>query len=123
MEKFGDIIKKKRLEKNMSLRQLADKIFKEDGKTISRPYLYDIENNVRIPSPHIIVQLAKELGYNQEDLLSLANRMAPDTEKYVIDNPVIGRLLREAKDANVDWSKVEPKLKRLFKGKDEDNKR
>lgn len=123
MEKFGDLIKKKRLEKNLSLRQLADKILKEDGGKISRPYLYDIENNVRIPSPHIIVQLAKELGYSPEDLLALANRMAPDTERYVIDNPVIGRLLREAKDANVDWSKMESKLKRLFKGKDEDNKR
>jgi len=107
-DKFSDIVRELRLAKNLSLRQLAAKIInKKEGKPISPSYLYDIENSNRIPSADIIMQIANELGYDEDKLLNLAQKISPDAEKLLKEDPAVGELLRKAKESGFrDWEKL-----------------
>ena len=49
-EQLGDVINRIRRERRLTLRQLVEKVRKEDGQSISPQYLNDIELNRRIPS-------------------------------------------------------------------------
>jgi len=121
-ESFGEELKRLRLEKDLSLRQLADKIIKEDGNPISRSYLNDIENNNRIPSAEIVEKLAKALDYDPEKLLSLAQKISPDAEKILKEEPAWGVLLRKAKEAGfTDLKAVEKMIEEKAKKDHEKN--
>lgn len=101
---FAEALKCLRLEKNYSLRQLAAKVRKEDGSSISPSYLHDIENNNRIPSANIVVQIAKELAYDADKLLALAEKISPEAEKLLKEQPAAGELLRKARETGfTDW--------------------
>ena len=59
---FGQLILDARRRKNLSLKQCASLIIKEDGDNISFQYLSEIENSRRYPpSEFIMKQLAKVL--------------------------------------------------------------
>lgn len=74
---FGEIIAKGRKERGLSQKQLASLIKKEDGQSISAPYLNDIEHDRRSPSSdHIIEQFAAALQI-ESDLLYFAIRRIP----------------------------------------------
>jgi transcriptional regulator with XRE-family HTH domain len=105
---LGDEIRRLRLENNLSLKQLADKIIKDDGKAISRAYLNDIEKHHRIPSPDIIEKIANALDYSADKLLLLANKISLEAEKVLLEQPGIGGLLRKAKEVGFDdWKEIE----------------
>ncbi len=107
---LGDEVRRLRLEKNLSLKQLSDKIVKDDGKNISRAYLNDIEKHHRIPSSDIIEKIAKALDYSADQLLLLANKISLDAEKVLLERPAIGGLLRKAKEMgfdDYDWKEIE----------------
>jgi len=55
---FGKIILEARKKKGYTLRACAALILKEDRSPISFPYLNDVENGRRLPSEHIIKQIA-----------------------------------------------------------------
>ncbi|MDQ6857483.1 MAG: helix-turn-helix domain-containing protein [Chloroflexota bacterium] len=84
MPTFGSEIRKARIEKGLSLREVASKVDKdpEPGRAdehISLQYLNDIEHNRRNPpSPHVTAQLAKLLGLSSDYLLYLSGELPKD---------------------------------------------
>lgn len=121
-ESFGEELKRLRLDKDLSLRQLASKIIKEDGKPISPSYLNDIEKNNRIPSAVIVEKLARALEYDSDKLLALAQKIPPDAEKILKEDPAWGVLLRKAKEAGfTDLKAVERMIEEKAKKDHEEN--
>ena len=63
---FGQSISEARKRKNLSQRQLAARVTKEDGQPISPQYLNDFERDRRVPSSdRMIEQLAEVLGISK----------------------------------------------------------
>lgn len=90
---FGEIISKARKEKGLNQKQLAMLIKKEDGQSISAPYLNDIEHDRRNPSSdHIIEQFAAALELEPETLYFAARRIPP----YIYGTPANEKVMAEA---------------------------
>jgi transcriptional regulator with XRE-family HTH domain len=76
---FGHAISSARKKLEMSQKELAGKIRKEDGEAITPQYLNDIERDRRSPSSdHIVKQFAKVLGISADVLYWLAGRVPSD---------------------------------------------
>jgi transcriptional regulator with XRE-family HTH domain len=83
---FGAQIAEARKALEMSQKDLAAKIFKEDGEPISPQYLNDIEHDRRNPpSEDMIYQFAKQLKLDAEILFYLAGKLPGDMQ-----NPSVG---------------------------------
>lgn len=94
---FGQAIAQARKEKQMSQKQLAASILKDDGSPISPQYLNDIERDRRNPTgSRLIEQFAKALNLPEEYLFYLANAIPP---KYRMDAPENPTRVREAFEA------------------------
>ena len=79
---FGCAISNARKEKGWSLKDLASRIRREDGQTISPQYLNDIEHDRRRPSSdHIVMQFAGALKVNPDWLYYLAGRFPEDLRR------------------------------------------
>src|SRR5262245_44591405 len=73
---FGGYIAKTRKELGLSQKQLADMIGREEGGSISAPYLNDIEHGRRSPSSdYMIQQFAGALKVSANYLSYLAGRV------------------------------------------------
>lgn len=70
---FAKVVSDARKKKEMNQKQLAERVKREDGESISPQYLNDIEHNRRTPSPEIIKQLADVLEVDEDYLRYLAN--------------------------------------------------
>ena len=83
---FGKVIADARKARGMGLRELAEKIKKDDGEPISLQYLNDIEHGRRNPPTEMMIrQLAKALGIPEqgEYLLILANSVPEQDQKLI----------------------------------------
>jgi transcriptional regulator with XRE-family HTH domain len=79
LKTFGQIIAEARKALGISQKDLAAKIRKEDGETISPQYLNDIEHDRRNPpSEFIIEQFAKHLKLSREHLIAAAGLWPTD---------------------------------------------
>lgn len=116
-KKFGEEIKQLRLEKNFGVREFAKMIKKEDGTPISPSYIIDIEKNNRVPSADIIERMAEVLDCDADKLFSLAQKIPPENEKYLKENPALGVLLRKAREADLKWEKLEEIIESEIKKK------
>jgi transcriptional regulator with XRE-family HTH domain len=75
---FGQALVEARKKKQLSQKQLASMIMKDDGSPISPQYLNDIERDRRNPpGENIINQFAKILELPEEYLYFLANEIPP----------------------------------------------
>ncbi len=84
MTTFGKAISDERKSLRLSLRELAERVKKEDGASISPQYLNDIEHGRRNPPPaYIIRQLAEELGFEFDYLLVLSNELPAEDQELV----------------------------------------
>jgi len=84
---FGQIIGEARKKAELSQKQLAERIKKEDGEAISPQYLNDIERDRRNPpSEYLISQFAKELKLSKNYLLAAAGSLPSDLKKLVEDS-------------------------------------
>ncbi|WP_035349232.1 helix-turn-helix domain-containing protein [Heyndrickxia ginsengihumi] len=73
---IGDIIKKKREEKNWTLRELSD------VSGISMSYISMLERGLKkFPSVKVIKKLAKSLDFSQEQLLEIIGYMENNDEE------------------------------------------
>ena len=80
---FGQIIADARKKAGFSQKDLATKIQKEDGESISAQYLNDIEHDRRnAPSEHLLGQLAKLLDLPAEFLYFRAGQWPEDLREY-----------------------------------------
>lgn len=107
MKNFGQTIKEKRQSLKLSLRQICQQVLNDDGDPISVSYLNDIEQSRRnAPSGAIIVQLAKVLTIDKDELLRIADKVDPELEQY-LKNPKHVELFRKIINRN-DQKKKKP---------------
>ena len=73
---FGQVVSEARKEMGMSQRELALKVLKEDGSSISPQYLNDIERDRRNPpGEHLLEQFARELHLDIDYLYFLSGKL------------------------------------------------
>jgi transcriptional regulator with XRE-family HTH domain len=85
---FGQAIAAARKAKQLSQKQLASLVIKEDGTPISPQYLNDIERDRRNPpGDYLISQFAKILEVPEEYFFFLAHQIPPKYRQDAPDNP------------------------------------
>ena len=73
MENLGKIIKEQRIRVPLTLRELADM------SGTSSSHLGRIERGERFPSAHVLRKVAKPLGFDEDELFTLAGYLSPQT--------------------------------------------
>lgn len=123
METFGEYLKHKREERQMSLRELARRL------ELSAPFLSDVENNRRAPlTEERLATLADVLNLSKDDaaeMYDIVGRqkglLAPDLNPYVTKRPYVNAALRTARNLEAteeDWQRF---VDDLIKRKNGDN--
>jgi transcriptional regulator with XRE-family HTH domain len=112
---LGDVLKQARQHRRWTLRQLADQVSKEDGTPISPQYLFDIETHHRIPTPHVLSELARVLALEYDALLASAGAADVVLREYLAEHPqhtaAIIQLLRDAQRCQFeDWEWLRQQL-------------
>jgi transcriptional regulator with XRE-family HTH domain len=83
---FGQIIAEARKALGISQKDLAARIRKEDGRSISPQYLNDIEHDRRDPPGELLIdQFAKHLRLSKQHLVAAAGRWPSDLRQKVAD--------------------------------------
>lgn len=83
---FGQIIAEARKKLGLSQKELAERIKKEDGESISPQYLNDIERDRRNPpSEFLITQFARELKLSKDYLLLAAGTVSTELKERLSD--------------------------------------
>jgi transcriptional regulator with XRE-family HTH domain len=78
---FGKVLAEARKKADLSQKELAGKIKKEDGQPISAQYLNDIEHDRRNPpSGHMLEQFARELDTPVEYFYYWAGELPADLQ-------------------------------------------
>lgn len=114
---FGEFINRKRLEKEITMRAMADEL------NISAPFLSDVEKGKRNPFDlDRLNQIAEILFLNEEDralMYELAGKdrktIAPDLPEYIMGRDYVSAALRTAKDlgaGEAEWLAFVEDLKR-----------
>lgn len=114
---FGEFISQKRLEKEITLRSLADQLH------VSAPFLSDVEKGRRNPFDlDRMNQLADILFLNNDEkvlMYELAgkdrNTIAPDLPEYIMERDYVSAALRTARDlgaGEAEWLAFVEDLKR-----------
>lgn len=81
---FGRAVSSARKVKQLSQKELAALIHKEDGEAITPQYLNDIEHDRRSPSSdHLVKQFAKVLGIEPNVLYSTVGMLPEEHRKLV----------------------------------------
>ena len=96
---LGKILKQQRINTPLTLQELAT----ESG--VSSSHLGRIERGERFPSARILRKIAKPLGFNEDELFTLAGFLSPQTSAVAEENitrynsrqldPYVARLLAE----------------------------
>ena len=113
---FGDFLQKKRMEKRITLRKMAELL------GITPPYLTDIEKDRRNPpEKEKLERISQILTLSDEDktlMYDLAgkkrNSVAPDLPDYIMEHDYVSAALRTARDLDAseeDWLKFVEELK------------
>jgi len=114
---FGDFISKKRVERKITLRKMADML------GVSAPFLTDVEKDRRNPfDMEKLNALAGLLGLTQDEtdtMLDLAgkkrNAVAPDLPEYIMERDYVSAALRTARDLDAgeeEWNKFVEELRK-----------
>ena len=97
---FGDRIRELRKAKNLTLRDVADKV------KVNFTYISKIENGKLdfgdYPSGELIHKLAKVLRTDADELLLLAEKIPDDIKKRVIERPDAFRKIAKLDDETLD---------------------
>ena len=120
---FGEYLKHKRDEKQISLREVARTL------GVSAPFLSDVENNRRGPlTEERLADLAKVLNLNEKEKAEMYDivgkqkgLLAPDLNPYVTERPYVNAALRTARNLEAneeDWQRF---VDDLIKRKNGDN--
>ena len=97
---FGEFLQRKREEKQITLRKMADKL------GFSAPFLSDVEKGRRNPPEFSkLEQISEILGLTTEDeraMYDLAGKkresVAPDLPEYIMNRDYVAAALRTARD-------------------------
>ena len=114
---FGDFISRKRIEKKITIRKMADML------GVSAPFLTDVEKDRRNPFDieklnqlaHIL-ELTKE---EKDEMFNLAgkkrNAVAPDLPEYIMQRDYVSAALRTARDLDAgeeEWQRFVEELRK-----------
>lgn len=105
--RLGDLIRKLRQEKNITLRKMAEQV------GISAAHMSDIETNKRHPSEKYQNVIAQVLGVDEARLRRADSRIDPEIKRWAEEHPVVGVMLRQLKDAGNPEQVVQEWLKDL----------
>ena len=118
-ETFGEFLIAKRMEREMSARQLAIKL------DFSAVYICDIEKNRRPVPDEILEKLPLLLHLNEaetEEMYDLAARsrhtVSADLPEYIMEKDIVRAALRTAKKHNVTDKQWEDFIRRITKESD-----
>lgn len=89
MSSLGKKIKALRQEKDLSLRKLAARV------KITPPFLSDIENDKRMPSPDTLKSLAEQLSVSVTELEKYDGRITEEVKEWLNEKPLMGTLMRK----------------------------
>nr|WP_300841752.1 helix-turn-helix transcriptional regulator [uncultured Acetatifactor sp.] len=114
---FGEFISRKRVEKQITLRKMADML------GVSAPFLTDVEKDRRNPfDMEKLTQLARILNLSKEEnalMLDLAgkkrNAVAPDLPEYIMERDYVSAALRTARDLDAgeeEWNQFVEELRK-----------
>lgn len=114
---FGEFISRKRVEKKITLRKMADML------GVSAPFLTDVEKDRRNPfDMEKLTQLAQILNLSKEEnaqMLDLAgkkrNAVAPDLPEYIMERDYVSAALRTARDLDAgeeEWNRFVEELRK-----------
>jgi len=108
-EKFGELIRKLRKAKKLTLRELADIV------QVSYVNIAHIENGRSGASRKVIQKLAKALDYDVDILLAAADEIGEDVEKIIRKIPsAVPDFLRTAKNLTKDeWESLTDQIKKM----------
>ncbi len=81
---LGRIIKQQRISLSLTLQELAAK------SGVSASHLGRIERGERFPSAHILQRIAKPLGFEEDELFTLAGYLSPQTPMVAERTPTYG---------------------------------
>jgi transcriptional regulator with XRE-family HTH domain len=109
--RLGDAIHQARRVRKLTLRQVADQVTKDDGTPISPQYLNDIELHHRVPTPHVLRELARVLELDADTLLATAGAADVVVREYLASHPeqaeAVIQLFRAAKRRGFkDWERL-----------------
>ena len=91
---FGRAISQARKALGLSQKQLAQKIFREDGESISPQYLNDIEHGRRSPSSdRMVQQFAEVLGMDVDWLYYLAGKFPADLRERKLTQEEVAKAM------------------------------
>ena len=116
-EKFGELIRKLRKAKKLTLRELADIV------QVSYVNIAHIENGRSGASRKVIQKLAKALDYDVDILLAAADEIGEDVERIIRKIPsAVPDFLRTAKNLTKDeWQNLTDQIKEMNNKKDNKN--
>jgi transcriptional regulator with XRE-family HTH domain len=109
--RLGEVIHQARRSRKLTLRQLANQVTKDDGTPISPQYLNDIELHHRVPTPHVLRELARVLELEYDALLASAGAADVVVREYLGEHPqhteAVIQLFRTAQRRRfADWERL-----------------
>lgn len=112
MKKFGDIIRQRREEKEITLRAFA----KEVGVTAT--YISMMERGMNAPpGPDKIKRMAVILGLDADELLATAKKVDPEVASILRSDPGFPEVLRTAREQNVSADDLQKALNTFIKAR------
>ncbi len=116
LETFGSFIKNARVKKGIGQRELASKI------NVAPSYLSDIEKNKRsAPKKEFLKKISNILEIDLKLLFDLAgnskNKVAPDIEEYILENPSIKSFIRTIIENKISFKEIQELENKLNKSK------
>tara|TARA_Y100001960_G_scaffold321051_1_gene395011 strand:+ start:187 stop:534 length:348 start_codon:yes stop_codon:yes gene_type:complete len=112
-KKLGEMIRKIRKERGMSLRKLAENV------NVSFVNISYIENGRIETSKEVIRDISKALNYDLDKLLAMANSVDDDIKGIINKRPAaVPDFLRSAKNlTNDDWAHLLNEVEKINKRK------
>ena len=115
---FGQRLRELRKEKNLTQRQLADRVaarLRKEGRSFDFTYLSKIENDkTEPPSVALITELAHVLDADPNELITLAGKVPPGLQKTLKESEPARAFFRSAFDRDLteeDWNRLLQELK------------
>jgi transcriptional regulator with XRE-family HTH domain len=110
---FGQLLRRKRIEKGFSLRKFAAQV------GVSPTYLSQVEQgNVDPPTAERVRRMAELFGENTDEWIALAGRVPEDLPEIIQERTEMPALLREASGLTAEQLRQLTEQARRFKARD-----
>jgi transcriptional regulator with XRE-family HTH domain len=101
LQRFGDVLREKRIAKKFSLRKFAELV------GISPTYLSQVEqSNVDPPTAERVQRMAELLEENPDELIAMAGRVADDLPAIIQAKTEVPELLRAVRGLSAEQLRI-----------------